>query len=163
MDRGDWQATVHRVAKSWMWLKWLSTHSLRRGETKEENRQGILPKVRKSTMRIQLDQKAIESEEKISICFKNCEGRRISLGWLCILRKRKNSKWPCFLILVDGKMMTSWRQGIWKALNIWTSCKEIEGIPWESSGWDSAFPLLKSQHSVLGWDRSCKLHDPAKK
>ena len=24
MDRGAWQATVHRVAKSWTWLKWLS-------------------------------------------------------------------------------------------------------------------------------------------
>ena len=27
MDRGAWQATVHRVAKSWTWLKRLSTHS----------------------------------------------------------------------------------------------------------------------------------------
>ena len=27
MDRGAWQATVHRVAKSWTGLKWLSTHS----------------------------------------------------------------------------------------------------------------------------------------
>ena len=26
MDRGGWQATVHRVAKSWAQLKWLSTH-----------------------------------------------------------------------------------------------------------------------------------------
>ena len=25
MDRGDWQATVHRVAQSWTWLKWLNT------------------------------------------------------------------------------------------------------------------------------------------
>ena len=25
MDRGDWWDTVHRVAKSWTWLKWLST------------------------------------------------------------------------------------------------------------------------------------------
>ena len=25
MDRGAWWATVHRVAKSWTWLKWLST------------------------------------------------------------------------------------------------------------------------------------------
>ena len=25
MDRGSWWATVHRVAKSWTWLKWLST------------------------------------------------------------------------------------------------------------------------------------------
>ena len=24
MDRGAWQATVYRVAKSWIWLKWLS-------------------------------------------------------------------------------------------------------------------------------------------
>ena len=24
-DRGGWQATVHRVTKSWTWLKWLST------------------------------------------------------------------------------------------------------------------------------------------
>ena len=27
VDRGAWQAMVHRVAKSWAWLKWLSTHS----------------------------------------------------------------------------------------------------------------------------------------
>ena len=26
MDRGAWWATVHRVAKSWKWLKQLSTH-----------------------------------------------------------------------------------------------------------------------------------------
>ena len=26
MDRGAWQAIVHRVTKSWTWLKWLSTH-----------------------------------------------------------------------------------------------------------------------------------------
>ena len=25
IDRGAWQATVHGVAKSWTWLKWLST------------------------------------------------------------------------------------------------------------------------------------------
>ena len=25
MDRGTWGITVHRVAKSWTWLKWLST------------------------------------------------------------------------------------------------------------------------------------------
>ena len=25
MDRGTWWAIVHRVAKSWTWLKWLST------------------------------------------------------------------------------------------------------------------------------------------
>ena len=25
MDRGAWRATVHRVAKSWTWLKWLNT------------------------------------------------------------------------------------------------------------------------------------------
>ena len=25
MDRGDWKATIHGVAKSWTWLKWLST------------------------------------------------------------------------------------------------------------------------------------------
>ena len=25
MDRGTWQATVYGVAKSWTWLKWLST------------------------------------------------------------------------------------------------------------------------------------------
>ena len=28
-DRGTWQATVHRVAKSWTRLKWLSTHTQR--------------------------------------------------------------------------------------------------------------------------------------
>ena len=27
MDRGAWWATVHRVAKSWTQLKWLSTHA----------------------------------------------------------------------------------------------------------------------------------------
>ena len=27
MDRGAWQATVHRVSKSQTWLKWLSTHT----------------------------------------------------------------------------------------------------------------------------------------
>ena len=27
MDRGAWQATVHRVTKSWTWLKWLSMHT----------------------------------------------------------------------------------------------------------------------------------------
>ena len=26
MDRGAWGAEVHRVAKSWTWLKWLNTH-----------------------------------------------------------------------------------------------------------------------------------------
>ena len=26
IGRGAWQATVHRVVKSWTWLKWLSTH-----------------------------------------------------------------------------------------------------------------------------------------
>ena len=27
-DRGVWRATVHRVAKSWTWLRWLSTKHL---------------------------------------------------------------------------------------------------------------------------------------
>ena len=27
MDRWAWQATVHSVAKSWTWLKWLSMHT----------------------------------------------------------------------------------------------------------------------------------------
>ena len=27
MDRGAWQATVHRIEKSWTWLKWLSTYT----------------------------------------------------------------------------------------------------------------------------------------
>ena len=27
MDRGAWHTTVHRVAKSWVWLKSLSTHA----------------------------------------------------------------------------------------------------------------------------------------
>ena len=27
MDREAWWATVHGVAKSWTWLKWLSTHT----------------------------------------------------------------------------------------------------------------------------------------
>ena len=26
MDRGAWRAIVHRLAKSWTWLNWLSTH-----------------------------------------------------------------------------------------------------------------------------------------
>ena len=30
MDKGAWQATVHRVAKSWTQLKWLSTAQLRK-------------------------------------------------------------------------------------------------------------------------------------
>ena len=28
MDSGGWRATVHGVAKSWTWLKWLSTHGV---------------------------------------------------------------------------------------------------------------------------------------
>ena len=28
MDRGAWQATVHRVTESWIRLKWLSTHAM---------------------------------------------------------------------------------------------------------------------------------------
>ena len=27
MDRGAWQVTVHRVTKSWTWLKWQSMHA----------------------------------------------------------------------------------------------------------------------------------------
>ena len=27
LDRGAWWATVHRIAKSWTWPKWLSTHA----------------------------------------------------------------------------------------------------------------------------------------
>ena len=27
MDRGTWQATIHRVSRSQTWLKWLSTHA----------------------------------------------------------------------------------------------------------------------------------------
>jgi len=27
IDRGAWWATVHRVAKSWTWLRWLSRHA----------------------------------------------------------------------------------------------------------------------------------------
>ena len=27
LDRGAWWATVHRIAKSWTWPKWLSTHT----------------------------------------------------------------------------------------------------------------------------------------
>ena len=27
MDRGAWWATVHRLAKSWAWLKWLRSHT----------------------------------------------------------------------------------------------------------------------------------------
>ena len=33
MDRGAWWATVHRVTRSWTWLKQLSTHA-RRNETR---------------------------------------------------------------------------------------------------------------------------------
>ena len=29
-DRGAWQATVHRAAKSWTWLKWLSMYACMR-------------------------------------------------------------------------------------------------------------------------------------
>jgi len=31
MNRGAWQGTVHRVSKSWTWLKWLSTHNIWNG------------------------------------------------------------------------------------------------------------------------------------
>ena len=34
MDRGAWRATVHRVTKSWTWLKWLSTHARMTERTK---------------------------------------------------------------------------------------------------------------------------------
>ena len=27
IDRGAWGATVHRIAKNWTWLKWLSKHA----------------------------------------------------------------------------------------------------------------------------------------
>ena len=27
LDRGAWWATIHRITKSWTWLKWLSTHA----------------------------------------------------------------------------------------------------------------------------------------
>ena len=27
IDRGAWWATVHKVAKSWTWMKWLSMHA----------------------------------------------------------------------------------------------------------------------------------------
>ena len=27
LDRGAWRATVHRITKSWTWLKWLSRHA----------------------------------------------------------------------------------------------------------------------------------------
>ena len=35
MDRGAWRATVHRVTKSWTWLKWLSryAHTLQNSTT----------------------------------------------------------------------------------------------------------------------------------
>ena len=35
MDRGTWWATVHRVAKSWIQLKWLTTHAHRLNESKK--------------------------------------------------------------------------------------------------------------------------------
>ena len=38
MERGAWKFTVHRVAKSWTWLKWLSMHTniyIRRGKSWE--------------------------------------------------------------------------------------------------------------------------------
>ena len=34
MDRGAWQATVHRVAKNWTQLKQLSKHACSYGENK---------------------------------------------------------------------------------------------------------------------------------
>ena len=37
MDRGAWQAAVHRAAKSWTLLKQLSTHTC----TDEESKQGL--------------------------------------------------------------------------------------------------------------------------
>ena len=33
MDRGAWWAIVLRVAKSWIWLKWLSTHTHTHSQT----------------------------------------------------------------------------------------------------------------------------------
>ena len=35
MEREAWEATVHRVAKSWTWLKWLSTHAYYLSSIKE--------------------------------------------------------------------------------------------------------------------------------
>ena len=91
--------------------------------------------------------------------------QRNLFGLTVYIKKEKEVKMTLFSnFFFVGKMMTSWRQDTWKGLNIWTSWKEIwEGIPWQSSVWDSAFSLPRSQHSVPGWDRSCKLHDLAKK
>ena len=36
MDRGAWWATVHRVSKSWIWLKRLSMQSTRKGQSRLE-------------------------------------------------------------------------------------------------------------------------------
>ena len=33
MDRGAWRATVHGIAKSWIWLKQLSMHACRNSRT----------------------------------------------------------------------------------------------------------------------------------
>ena len=38
MDRGTWRATIHRVTKSWTWVKWLSMHSLKATENKTVTR-----------------------------------------------------------------------------------------------------------------------------
>ena len=32
MDRGAWRATIHRVAQSRTWLKWLGTHTLKQAQ-----------------------------------------------------------------------------------------------------------------------------------
>ena len=40
MERAAWQATVHGVAKSWTWQKWLSTAQLMLGKTEGRKRKG---------------------------------------------------------------------------------------------------------------------------
>ena len=40
MDRGAWQAAVHGVAKSWTWLKWLSTWQNRLNKRRKRERAG---------------------------------------------------------------------------------------------------------------------------
>ena len=41
MDRGAWWAMIQRIAKSWKWLKWLSTHMLLSRYFREKLKQGI--------------------------------------------------------------------------------------------------------------------------
>ena len=50
MDRGAWRPTVHMFIKNWIWLKWLSTHTVSHNEYllffRDPNSQEILKKLK---------------------------------------------------------------------------------------------------------------------